>query len=106
MKNRLEALKKHLGKSWGELADYIGISRSMLDFVRTGEREPGNKTRRLIEEAEQRCGLSAPKEIPTFVDTPPSVGIPSYLEKISDSLSQIATTLTEIKKLLTRLPPT
>lgn len=92
MINRLESLKNRLGMSWGELADYIGISRSMLDFVRTGDREPGNKTRRLIEEAERKSGLETHPDNPTFVEFP-SAGIGPQLDRISDALERIATAL-------------
>ncbi len=98
MKNRLESLKKRLGLSWGELADYIGISRSMLDFVRTGTREPGNKTRRLIEDAEKKSGLEA---VPTFVEHPSSEIAPK-LDRISAALERIATAL---EQLLARSSP-
>lgn len=95
MKNRLESLKNRLGLSWGELADYIGISRSMLDFVRTGNREPGNKTRRLIEEAEKKCGLETMPGEPTLVGYSPE-GIAPKLDRISVALERIASALEKL----------
>ena len=95
MRNRLETLKNRLGLSWGALADYIGISRSMLDFIRAGDREVGNKTRRLIEEAEKKCGLVTPPNNPTFVETSSS-GIAPQLDRISDALERIANALEKL----------
>lgn len=42
--------------TWGELADKIGMSRSMLDFVKNG-RPAGPKVLRLIVAAEREAGL-------------------------------------------------
>lgn len=95
MKNRLEALKKRLGTSWGEVAAYIGISRAMLDFIRTGKRDPGNKTLELVEEAERRCGIIPPPDIPTDVGTSAEVGA-TLLERIANSLERIATALEKL----------
>ena len=69
MKKVLESMKERLGVTWGELADYIGISRSMLDFLRKGERVPGNKTRRLVEEAAAKCEAEFPTNAPTSSHT-------------------------------------
>ena len=43
---------------WGELAAHLGISRSMLDQVRKGTRNPGPKLVRRIEAAESAAGIS------------------------------------------------
>lgn len=72
MKNRLENLKKALAMNWGELADYIGISRSMLDFLRNGVREPGKSTLRKIEAAECSIVGNSGAKIPT--ENGPDVG--------------------------------
>ncbi len=99
MKKKLEALKERTGLTWGALADYIGISRSMLDFLRNGVRIPGNKTRRLIEEAEARSGSAIPTNQQGKVHT--GVGNPSpadlllraveALERIADALEKMMT---------------
>lgn len=52
MEQRLEILRHHLRLQWGELAAHLGVSRSMLDQVRKGTRQPGPKLIRRIEEAE------------------------------------------------------
>ena len=61
---RLEALKTHHSVTWGELAPIIGISRSMLDFVRSGVKEPGPKVMRRIAAAERAAGLLPPEPPP------------------------------------------
>lgn len=47
---------------WGELATHMGISRSMLDFVRKGQRNLSFPALRRLEECERQAGL-APAEI-------------------------------------------
>lgn len=49
--------------TWGELAEIIGISRAMLDFVRNG-RPAGFKVMRLITAAERAAGLAPPPPAP------------------------------------------
>lgn len=58
---RLEALRQHHLLTWGELAKKIGISRSMLDFLKSGEKAPGPKVMRLIVEAEREAGIIPPE---------------------------------------------
>lgn len=90
MKERLENLKKNLGVTWGEVAEYIGISRSMLDFLRSGERSAGNKTLQQMENAEER----AIKENPTIPTFEKRILIPDNVaERIAIALERIATAL-------------
>lgn len=90
MKERLENLKKTLGVTWGEVAEYIGISRSMLDFLRSGERSAGNKTLQQMENAEER----AIKENPTIPTFEKRILIPDNVaERIAIALERIATAL-------------
>ena len=100
MKKKLETLKERTGLTWGELADYIGISRSMLDFLRNGERVPGNKTRRLIEEAEARTSVetppTSPRVLPTGVGTTDLLVI---LLRAVEALERIAAALEDKKEL-------
>ncbi|MBU4460037.1 MAG: hypothetical protein KJ579_05675 [Verrucomicrobia bacterium] len=56
----MEVLRAHHCVTWGELAGVLGISRSMLDFVRNGAREPGPKVLRKIIAAEIAAGLVPP----------------------------------------------
>lgn len=58
MRDRLQKLKEALVLEWGELAETLGVSRSMLDQVRSGARTPGPKLLRAIQGAEHRAGLS------------------------------------------------
>jgi hypothetical protein len=54
---RLDDLKAKLCLNWGELAAHLSISRSMLDFLRTGHRDPSAKTMRRLIEAEREAGI-------------------------------------------------
>ena len=53
----MDALRVALTVSWGELAERLDISRSMLDFMRNGLRNPSAKLMRKIAELEQSCGV-------------------------------------------------
>jgi transcriptional regulator with XRE-family HTH domain len=55
--SRLDALRVALTVSWGELAERLDISRSMLDFMRNGLRNPSAKLMRKIAVLEQSCGV-------------------------------------------------
>lgn len=57
---------------WGELAIHLGLSRSMMDFVRTGKRQLSFKALRRLEQAEISAGI-----------TPPNTNRGSYLENPS-----------------------
>lgn len=59
MKERLERLKRVLSLEWGELADHLDISRSMLDHVRNGRRDFGPKAMRRLEQAEIEAGIKS-----------------------------------------------
>lgn len=61
MNARLEKLKKTLVLEWGEIAKHLGVTRSMLDKVRKGERQAGPQLERRIIEAEIEAGLSDAK---------------------------------------------
>lgn len=53
MNNRLEIIRKQRSLEWGELAVLLGISRSMLNQIRSGNRHPSPKLLRKIQEAEK-----------------------------------------------------
>ena len=57
MKERLERLKTGLSLEWGELAELLDVSRSMLDHVRNGIRSFGPKAIRRLEQAEREAGI-------------------------------------------------
>lgn len=92
MKERLEKLRSTLRMNWKELSVEIGISRSLLDFIRDGSVPVTLKALRKIEAAEIRAGLmkdrgeqlSGPlpgREAPA--DTSPTLGtLDAKLEEI------------------------
>ena len=55
--DRLEKLKEAKTLSWGELCDLLQVNRSMMHYLRTGERKPSPKLLRRIEEAEKEAGI-------------------------------------------------
>ena len=56
MNKRLETLRYSLGLEWGELAERLGISRSMLGFIRNENRKPSAALLMRISELEQQAG--------------------------------------------------
>ncbi|MFH0878571.1 MAG: helix-turn-helix transcriptional regulator [Lentisphaerota bacterium] len=54
----MEVLKERLSLSWGELATHLHISRSMLDFLRNGKRQPSPKMMRSITAVELSAGIA------------------------------------------------
>lgn len=101
MEKRLETLKKALKMGWGELADAMGISRSMLDQVRKGNRVFSPKTLRQLEAMETQAGLRAPDKpkppseanLPTGIHTICThlLGIEKALERIAGVLEKMMT---------------
>jgi transcriptional regulator with XRE-family HTH domain len=55
---RLAALREALRLEWGQLAERLGVSRAMLDFMRKGQRNPSFRTLERIEAAEHAAGLT------------------------------------------------
>lgn len=53
MDERLKKLRFALGLEWGELAEKLCISRSMLGFIRRGDKEPSAKLMFRISELER-----------------------------------------------------
>lgn len=58
MLKRLENLKKAKTFSWGELCKLLDISRTMLHYLKTGERELSAKALRRLSEAEREAGIT------------------------------------------------
>lgn len=58
MEERLKKLRYDLGLEWGELAERLGISRSMLGFIRNGERTPSAALGLRISELERAVAAS------------------------------------------------
>jgi transcriptional regulator with XRE-family HTH domain len=57
MNARLQNLREALKMEWGELATHLGISRSMLDFVRKGQRNLSFPAIRRLEAVEKEAGI-------------------------------------------------
>lgn len=54
---RLDRLRQALVLEWGELAARLGINRTMLHYLRKGQRAPSQKLERRIQELEHELGL-------------------------------------------------
>lgn len=57
---RLERLRAAKTLSWGELCAELDIKRSMLHYLRNGDRGPSAKLSRRIEKAERDAGIQPP----------------------------------------------
>ena len=68
---------------WGELATHLGISRSMLDFVRKGQRNLSFPAIRRLEDAEREAGILASTPAPP-PDPEPSESPQIKKRKISE----------------------
>lgn len=60
MADRLARLKDAMRLEWGELASALQINRTMLHYLRKGQRNPSIRALRRIEDAEQKAGLVPP----------------------------------------------
>jgi transcriptional regulator with XRE-family HTH domain len=56
---RLEKLKLAKGWSWEEVAEQIGISRTMIHFIKSGKHKVTAKTWHRLEEAEKAAGTKS-----------------------------------------------
>lgn len=56
MDERLKNLKESLGIDWGHLAERLGISRSMLGFIRRGDKSPSKRILNRVKELEEFVG--------------------------------------------------
>jgi transcriptional regulator with XRE-family HTH domain len=59
--------------TWNELQERLGVSESMLYFMRTGARNPSPKMLRRIMELETEAGISQPVPSPMMVRETPGV---------------------------------
>jgi transcriptional regulator with XRE-family HTH domain len=64
LETRLSALREALVLNWGELAEHLEISRSMLDFLRRGERHASPSLERRILGLEVQAGLATKAQLP------------------------------------------
>jgi transcriptional regulator with XRE-family HTH domain len=57
VEKRLDRLRNAKGLTWDELGTLLGLSRTMLHYLRTGKREMGIHARRRLSEAEKEAGI-------------------------------------------------
>ncbi len=57
--DRLDRLRVQKGFTWDELATYLDLSRTMLHYVRKGERDLSAKAALRMRDAEKNAGLIA-----------------------------------------------
>ena len=69
--SRLDGLKETMTLTWGELSTRLQLSRAMLDFMRTGARNPSPKVLRRITELEVEAGIATPRPPHTVVKESP-----------------------------------
>jgi len=99
MQTRLEKLRTTLRLEWGELSTQLGLSRSMLDQVRKGQRNLSIKALRRLEEVERSAGILPPAPPPPTA-VAPAQDRPSKNLKISDKGDSEGDALKEIAWLL------
>ena len=73
MEDRLDKLRGLRFEGWKELAFTLGITVTMLHYLRTGERNPSPKLLRRIMELETEAGISQPVPSPMMVRETPGV---------------------------------
>lgn len=106
LSQRVEALRARLLVNWSELAAMLDISRSMLNYVRSGAREPGPKLLRRIAELESRAAPAGQASAPTnrqqvgdrniVAEAPPYYGgsdLEAVVEMLSDAQAKTAAAL-------------
>lgn len=59
---RLDLLRKTNSLSWGELCDLLKISRTMIHYVRSGQRQLSEKAMWRLSEAERTAGIMPPED--------------------------------------------
>ncbi|MEI6704410.1 MAG: hypothetical protein WCL71_12895 [Deltaproteobacteria bacterium] len=91
---------------WGELASHLGLSRSMLDFARKGQRNLSFKALNRIEQAERDAGISSPSPPPHTLASAPE-GTPIKNSTISEKgnekgidREELRRTIDDLKRLL------
>jgi len=71
---------------WGELATLIGINRTMLHYVRKGERHLSIKALRRLEQAERAAGIAtAPSPEPEIITNVSMVREAGEIKKVNIS---------------------
>jgi transcriptional regulator with XRE-family HTH domain len=102
VRDRLDKLRLKLMLTWNELQERLGVSESMLYFMRTGARHPSPKMLRRIMELETEAGLSVFPSRPLLVKESPVEYTPSVERKHLD-IVQIRRQVTEMERQLAAL---
>lgn len=99
-------MREVLRLEWGELAEQLDMSRSMLDFIRKGQRNPSFKALNRIEQAEREAGILPPipsPKTPVFDPEETPIKNSTILEKGSDKgidREELLRTIDDLKRLL------
>lgn len=59
---RLDLLRKTNSLTWGELCDLLKISRTMIHYVRSGQRQLSERAVWRLSEAERLAGIQPPED--------------------------------------------
>jgi transcriptional regulator with XRE-family HTH domain len=102
--DRIEQLRVSKKLEIGEVCDLLGISRTMLHYVKKGQRNLSFKALRRLEEAEREAGISEPithqaKEKPPLRQERKKVIIAS----VKDALGSIRAALDRLDECLGQL---
>ena len=101
MEERFQLLRQTLRLEWGELAEQLQISRSMLDFVRKGQRNMSFKALNRLEELERSAGILPPK--PSIDVVKVEEGIPDEESEMLSDREELRAIAIELRDLCTRI---
>lgn len=104
MEERLQRLRQSLRLEWGQLADRLGMSRAMLDFVRKGQRNLSFPALSRLEEVERSAGLAPPPQ--SIRETPPAYPSPEKNSSISihaDDIHELSRLVRELAARVERI---
>ena len=101
MEKRFGLLRVALRLTWGGLAQYLDLSRSMMDQVRKGQRNLSFPALARLEEAERSAGLSPP--VALRLETPARSSGVSENGSISEGAEEIREIAAALRELLQRV---
>ena len=93
MDERLNNLKDSLGVDWGHLAERLGISRSMLGFIRRGNKKPSKRLLIRIMELEASAGSN---ELPKVASNHASINWVQQLSELEARMARVERLLVEV----------
>jgi len=108
---RLETFRLKKGWSWDQLGEALGLKRTMLHYVRSGERELSDKALYRLSQAEWAAGI-APPPVTHSVSSEAAEHLISsrvmqkkgiaklrgQVQKLQTQIAAITTTLNEMEK--------